>query len=169
LVLLTELNVVHAPGIEDDYQDGLRSMINPGTGKPMPTGQRGTTPLANVCTSGTDIGLASLFSLDIRSGGVCRPTDTSSSGLVLLQLQYNNVFGSAWGLTPSFVYQEDLDGYAPSPLAGYKEGNKRQSLSISGNYQSRTVSLSYTMYDGDELYTREDDKDFVSLSYKQGF
>ena len=167
LVLLTELNVVHAPGIEDDYQDGLGEVMT-ATG-PVASGQRGTTPLANVCTSGTDIGLAALFSLDIRGDYVCRPTDTASSGLVMLQLQYNNVFGTAWGLTPTFVYQEDFDGFAPAPLASFKEGNKRQSLSINANYQSTTLNLSYTQYDGEEVYSREDDKDFVSFSIKQGF
>ena len=164
LVLLTEVNVVHVPGIEGDYKDGLSTNVN---GKP--SGQAGTTPLANACTSGTDIGLASLFSLDIRGNKQCRPTDTSSSGLVMLQLQYNNVFGTAWGLTPTFVYQEDLDGIAPSPLAGFKEGNKRQSFSLGATFQSTTIDLSYTQFDGEEIYSRDDDKDFVSLSFKQGF
>lgn len=164
LVLLTEVNVVHVPGIEGDYKDGLSTI--PGVGA---SGQRGTTPLANACTSGTDIGLAALFSLDIRGNKQCRPTDTSSSGLVMLQLQYNNVFGTAWGLTPTFVYQEDLDGIAPSPLAGFKEGNKRQSFSLGASFQSTTINLSYTQFDGEEIYSRDDDKDFVSLSFKQGF
>jgi hypothetical protein len=165
LVLLTEVNVVHVPGIEGDYKDGLSTL----PGSTLSSGQRGTTPLANACTSGTDIGLAALFSLDIRGNKQCRPTDTSSSGLVMLQLQYNNVFGTAWGLTPTFVYQEDLDGIAPSPLAGFKEGNKRQSFSLGASFQSTTINLSYTQFDGEEIYSRDDDKDFVSLSFKQGF
>jgi hypothetical protein len=168
-ILLTEFNMVNVPRA-GDYKDGLDEFgpeAGPLAGRAA--GVRGNVPLAGGCTSGTDIGLAALFTLDIRQPEVCRPTETASSGLILASLQFNNVFGSAWSLSPTLVYQEDLNGIAVRPVAGFTEGNKRTSLSVSGSYQDTTVQLSYTDFGGDVLYNRNIDKDFVALSVKRGF
>ena len=159
-VLLTELNMVSFDAADEHIALGV-----------VATGTRGDIALANVCTSGTDIGLGSLFSLDARTEGECRATKNSSSGLILAQLQYNNVFGLPMSLKPTFVHQEDLDGRAPRPVAGFVEGNSRTSISVQGELSSKSIAfaLAYTMFDGDVKYNRSVDHDNVSLNVSVGF
>ena len=170
-VLLTEIGYVHMPDADHYRQsndDALAANI---------------PRLANQCTSGSDLPLGGVFSLDPRGplnddgsldntkpATMCRPTE-HSSGLVLFgQLQYNNAFGSAWGLRPTIAYRRGLDGRSPSPAGSFIEDNESLSLSVTADYQSQwTVSLGYTLFDGDELYNRNVDRDFASLSASYAF
>ena len=61
------------------------------------------------------------------------------------QLQYNNAFGTAWGLRPTFAYARGMDGRSPSPAGSFIEDNESMSLALNADYQSEwTDELSYT-------------------------
>ena len=148
-VFLTELGYVNVPNAED-YWTGTR--------------------LANQCTSGSDLPLGSVFALDPRTAAECRPTEESSGIVLFGYLQYNNVFGSAIGLRPTFAYQRGIDGRSPSPAGSFIEDNESLSLSVTAEYQAKwTASLGYTMYDGDVLYNRNVDRDYLSASVSYAF
>ena len=148
-VFLTELGYVNVPNAED-YKTGAR--------------------LANQCTSGSDLPLGAVFALDPRTADACRPTEESSGIVLFGYLQYNNVFGSAIGLRPTFAYQRGIDGRSPSPAGSFIEDNESLSLSVTAEYQAKwTASLGYTMYDGDVLYNRNIDRDYLSASVSYAF
>ena len=148
-VFLTELGYVNVPNAED-YRTGAR--------------------LANQCTSGSDLPLGAVFALDPRTSDACRPTEESSGIVLFGYLQYNNVFGSAIGLRPTFAYQRGIDGRSPSPAGSFIEDNESLSLSVTAEYQAKwTASLGYTMYDGDVLYNRNVDRDYLSASVSYAF
>jgi hypothetical protein len=124
----------------------------------------------NMCTSGSDLGLKSVFSLDPRVAGECRATRSSYGGVLLGRLQYNNVLGTPLSVSPTLVVQHGIEGRSPSPAATWKEGIGRAGLSLDVDYQGKwTGSLGYTDYYGDSKFSRDGDRDFVSLSLKRGF
>jgi hypothetical protein len=125
---------------------------------------------ANICTSGSDLALKGVFSLDPRGASECRATRSSYGGVLLARLQYNNAFGSALSISPTFVVQHGIDGRSPSPAGVWREGIGRAGLSVDIDYQGQwTTSIGYTDYYGDKTYSRNGDMDFVSLSVKRGF
>jgi len=124
--------------------------------------------LANVCTAGTDLPLGAFLALDNRQG--CRPTSLSWGYVLLGQLQYNNAFGTPITLNPTIAWQHDVSGNAPAPLANYREGRKRVSLSLNGSYQSSwRGGISYTNFFGNEKYSKDGDRDFVSVNVSYSF
>jgi hypothetical protein len=152
-ILLTEIGVQMADGIEEKYR----------------TGGSDTRRLASLCTSGSDLPLGGVFSLDPRTEDQCRPTDESSGVVLFGSLQYNNVFGTPWGINPTLIHREGIDGKSPV-AGGFVEGVKTTALSITGNYQANlSVSLGYTQYHGDVLYNANDDRDTTSLTVTYGF
>lgn len=125
---------------------------------------------ANICTSGSDLALKSVFSLDPRGTSECRATRSSYGGVLLARLQYNNAFGSPLTISPTLVVQHGIDGRSPSPAGVWREGIGRAGLSVDIDYQGQwTTSIGYTDYYGDKTYSRNGDQDFVSLSVKRGF
>ena len=131
LVLLTEFAGEYVPDMAK-YRLGDADAAHPTTGKVRETQPAGR--LAGRCTSGSDLGLGGLVGLDDRPDNFCRPTSHATQGLVLVSLQYNNVFGSAWSLSPRFVYREGLMGIGASPGSAI-EGNSVMGLSLNGSVQ----------------------------------
>jgi hypothetical protein len=126
--------------------------------------------LAGRCTSGSDLALRSVFGLDPRGQDECRPTRSAWGYVLFGQLQYNNVFGSAMALKPTIAYTAGAEGRAVAPAAGWVEDQSRLGLSVQAELQGKwSGSLGYTMYDGDVLYNRNIDKDFVSLSVSYAY
>ena len=170
-VFLTELGYVNVPDAEDYTVSNADALTN------------GVPRLANQCTSGSDLPLGGVFGLDPRGPldgnnaldptkptEMCRPTKESSGIVLFGYLQYNNVFGSAIGLRPTFAYQRGIDGRSPSPAGSFIEDNESLSLSVTAEYQAKwTASLGYTMYDGDVLYNRNIDRDYLSASVSYAF
>ncbi len=155
-ILLTEIGYVHMPDADEYKQD------NPNLTR--------TPRLANQCTSGSDLPLGGVFSLDPRTADECRPTKDSYGIVLFGQLQYNNAFGSAWGLRPTLAYRRGMEGRSPSPAGSFIEDNESLNLSVTADYQSEwSVSLGYTAFDGDVLYNRNIDRDFYSLSGSYAF
>ena len=159
-VLLTEFAGVYAPEIEDDFFIEIKTDTEVATG----------SPLANLCRGGSDLPLGSLFSLDvIPDNGACRPT-TSSWGAVLLGgLTYNNVFGTAVSISPTFIVNQGLEGRSPTPAGSWKEDVGSYSMNIGFNYQELTASISYRKNFGPVKYTDQKDMDFVSVNLKTSF
>lgn len=155
-VVLTEFGGVSVPDIETTYAG--------------PKGVDQIARLQGICTAGSDLPLGSLLDLDGVAVNSCRPTENSSGALLLTSLQYNNVFGTPWGLSPTLIVREGLDGYSPTPAGSFREGVGSTSLSVRADYQGYlSVSVSYTDFTGDEKYSKTEDQDFASLSVNYAF
>ena len=150
-ILLTEFGFQVATDIEDTYQaaGGMR--------------------LASKCTTGSDLALGGVFGLDPRTVDDCRPTNESSGMVLMGQLQYNNVFGTAWGLKPTIIYRTGLDGMSPV-AGGFIDGIDQTAFSLSASLQGNlTIDLGYVDYAGEELYNANLDRDTASLTVTYGF
>ena len=155
-IVLTEFGGVSVPDIDETYS--------------APDGKSQIARLQGICTAGSDLPLGSLLDLDAVPVNSCRPTKNSSGGLLLTSLQYNNVFGTPWGLSPTLIIREGLSGYSPTPAGSFREGVGSTSLSLRAEYQGYlSVSLSYTDFTGDEFYSKSEDQDFASLSVNYAF
>ncbi|MGC6534369.1 MAG: DUF1302 domain-containing protein [Parvibaculales bacterium] len=154
-ILLTEIAGVVAPDYEDHGFIGAKDKLR----------------AANVCTSGSDLGLKGLFNLDTRESSECRATSSAWGYVLFGQLQYNNVFGTAWGLKPTVVYSAGAEGMALRPAASWVEDQGRMGLSLTADKGSSGVSatLAYTDYFGDVIYNRDIDRDTLSVSVVYGF
>lgn len=149
-VLVTEVGMMYAPDA-------------PAEGAPNSVARWG-----NVCASGgTDLPLGSALGLASRKG--CRATTVSWGYVLLGQLQYNNVFGTAVTLNPTVAWSHGVSGNSPAPLGNYREGAKSVSLQLNGSYQSWRGGISYTNYFGNEKYQANGDMDFVSLNISYAF
>ena len=128
----------------------------------------GFSRFANVCTSGTDLPLGGFLALSPRSG--CRATQFSYGYVLVGVLQYNNAFGTPITLSPRVSWSHDVKGNSPAPLSNYREGTKSVSLAVDASYQSAwRGGVSYTNIFGNEKYTKDGDKDFVSLNVSYSF
>ena len=122
----------------------------------------------NVCTSGTDLPLGAFVGLSNRAG--CRPTQFSYGYVLVGILQYNNAFGTPITLSPRIAFSHDVKGNSPAPMSNYREGTKSVSLAVDASYQSSwRGGLSYTNIFGNEKYSKDGDKDFVSLNVSYSF
>lgn len=123
----------------------------------------------NVCASGgTDLPLGSALALANRSG--CRPTSVSWGYVLLGQLQYNSVFGTAISLQPTVAWNHGVQGNSPAPLSNYRQGAKSVSLQLNGNYLGNwRGGISYTNFFGNEKYAGNTDMDFVSMNVSYAF
>lgn len=155
-VLLTEVGAMWVPDVPRDVGADGQSQD--------PSFSR----LQNVCTAGTDLPLGSFLALSPRQG--CRPTEFSYGYVLVGQLQYNNAFGTPITLTPSVSWSHDVKGNSPAPLSNYREGRKRVSLAVNGTYQnSWRGGVSYVNNFGNEKYTSDGDRDFVSVNVSYSF
>jgi hypothetical protein len=159
-VLLTEFAGVFAPNIEDDF---FIDIVDE-------SGNAQGAPLANKCRGGSDIPLGSLFALDvIPDDGKCRPTRNSWGAVLLGRLTYNNVFGSAFSVSPTFIVNQGMDGRSPTPAGSWIEDVGSYSMSLGIDYQEVSASLSYRKNFGPVRYTDQKDMDFVSINVKTSF
>jgi len=148
-ILLTEVGAMLAPDAPDEG-DGTVSQWG------------------NVCTSGSDLALGGLLSLDNRSG--CRVTAFSYGYVLVGILQYNNAFGTPITLSPQIAWSHDVKGNSPAPMSNFREGRKRVSLAVNGSYQNTwRGGISYVNNFGNEKYTNTGDQDFVSINLSYSF
>ena len=169
-VLLTEVAGTWAPEIEhrtfatEEMDDG-RTVVTVSDSMGDDTVVRG----ASHCTSGTDLPLGGLFNLDPRAGDLCRPTDFAVGGVLLASLQYNNVLGTAFSVSPTVIVQHGIEGRSPKPAGNWTEDQGSAAFRLNASYQDTTIGLSYTDYYGDVLYNSNIDRDFVAIDLKMGF
>lgn len=173
-ILLTEFQGVIAEDIEE---------MRGNTGGIGALGAaQGITPLSNTCQGGSDLPLNGILSIDDRTvgdasdpndnnpKGFCRPTDSSWGAVLFAQLQYNNVFGTPFALRPTFVYNEGIEGYSPSPLGFWREGVGSMSVRLDASYlDAWQFGLAFTDYHGDKERTRNLDRNTLSLSASYAF
>ena len=163
-VVLTEFAGVSVPDIETTYA----SAIDPATGQL--SGKDQILRLQGICTAGSDLPLGSLLDLDGVAINSCRPTENSSGGLLLTSLQYNNVFGTPWALSPTLIVREGLSGYSPTPAGSFREGVGSTSFRVQADLQGYlSLAVSYTDFTGDEKYSKSEDQDFASISVNYAF
>ncbi|PKQ09781.1 MAG: hypothetical protein CVT73_00940 [Alphaproteobacteria bacterium HGW-Alphaproteobacteria-12] len=147
-ILVTEVGAMYAPDAPNTSGANLR--------------------WGNVCASGgTDLPLGGFLSLADRDG--CRPTSVSWGYVLLGQLQYNSVFGTAVTLNPTVAWSHGVSGNSPSPLSNYREGAKSVSLQLNGSYQRWRGGVSYTNFFGDAKYADNTDRDFMSMNISYAF
>jgi len=158
-VLVTEVGVVYVPDVADSLANGGYNAANP-----APRGAR----LSSVCRAGTQLPLGSLVNLDNADG--CEPDNFSYGYVLVSQLQYNNAFGTAVTLNPKLAWSHNVKGNTPAPLSNYREGSKSVSLALNGTYQNAwRGGVSYTNFMGNERYSTNGDRDFVSVNLSYSF
>ena len=84
-------------------------------------------------------------------------------------LTYNNFNNTKWSFSPSFGFNHDVKGNAPSSLGGFVEGRMSASASAAFTSGGMTTSVSYQMELGDELNNSSVDKDYVSANFSYAF
>lgn len=114
-----------------------------------------------------------------ETGGNSRSPTTTTSGFVTknswgyrlaLAPSYNNVFGSAWNMTPSLAFNHDVSGVSPGPGGNFVKGRKQATVGVSFDYMSRwQAGLSYTNFFGGGINNLLRDRDFVSASLSYSF
>ena len=169
-ILLTEFAGVYAEDIEDESEYGSYHQMNANS---TPTDLALLTatgvPLASKCTAGSDLPLGSLFALDPREFGECRPTASSWGAVALGRLVYNNFMGTPFNISPTIVYRAGIEGYSPTPAGSWVEDAGSASFSIGVDYQEWAGSLSYTNNFGPQQYTKNKDMDYMSVSVSRAF
>ncbi|MBX3489645.1 DUF1302 family protein [Parvibaculum sp.] len=160
-ILVTEVGAMYAPDAPKAYAETFTNA----NGQVYDV----TTRWQNVCASGgTDLPLGGFLSLASRQG--CRATSVSWGYVLLGQLQYNNVFGTAISLQPTIAWNHGVSGNSPAPLGNYRQGAKAVSLALNGNYLGNwRGGISYTNYMGNEKYVNNNDMDFVSANISYAF
>ena len=163
-VLLTEFGFVYMDDM-DKYRKADNDVLKK-AGETRPYGR-----LAGACTSGSDLGLGSLVGLDERPDNLCRPTSASSGGLLLGQLTYNNVAGTAVSLTPRVIYSRGIHGISPRPIGSFTQGVGTLGLALGFEYQDWAGSIGYTDYQDihEGLYSNQIDRDTLSVSVSRSF
>jgi hypothetical protein len=118
------------------------------------------------------------YALSIQSNGLfgddyCEtsagPDKDSLAYKIRGSLTYNNINNSAWTFSPSFGFNHDLIGNAPSSLGGFVEDRMSTSATASFSNGGVTTSITYQMEMGDELVNSSTDKDYVSANFSYAF
>ncbi len=84
-------------------------------------------------------------------------------------LTYNNFNNSAWSFSPSFGFNHDISGNAPSSLGGFVEDRMSASATATFTSGGMSTSVSYQMEMGDELVNSNTDKDYISANFSYAF
>jgi hypothetical protein len=154
-ILLTEFQGLNVDGAED---------------RATPATTLNKVPLSNVCTSGSDLALNSVLNIDARAPKTCRPTDDSMGMVLLARATWNNVLGTPVSLSPTVVARRGLDGYSPSPLGSWKEGVGSVAYSVGFDYLGQlSGSVNYVTYQGQSLYTKNADREHLSVNLSYAF
>jgi hypothetical protein len=113
------------------------------------------------------------------TGGSSRNPVTLSDGFatsfswgyrLVLAPTYNNVFGSAWNLTPRFAFNHDVNGVSPGPGGNFIAGRKQATAGFVFDYQAQwRLDFSYTNFFGAGINDLLGDRDFVSASISYSF
>lgn len=84
---------------------------------------------------------------------------------------YNNVFGTAWTLTPTIQWAHDVNGVSAGPVGpGFVEGKKTVSVGVTANLQNTwRANIQYTNSFGNKYRNFVSDKDFVTMTVSYAF
>lgn len=88
---------------------------------------------------------------------------------MLFSLNYNDVF-AGWNATPRIVFQHDVKGTTPSPIANFIEDRKSVGISVAFDYQSVwRVNTAYNIFTGGGTANLLSDRDFASINVSYSF
>ena len=83
---------------------------------------------------------------------------------------YNNVFGSAWNMTPRFAFNHDVNGVSPGPGGNFIAGRKQATVGVAFDYQAQwRLDFAYTNFFGAGINNLLGDRDFISASISYSF
>ncbi|MGY6555530.1 MAG: DUF1302 domain-containing protein [Wenzhouxiangella sp.] len=89
---------------------------------------------------------------------------------LVLAPTYNNVFGSAWNMTPRFAFNHDVNGVSPGPGGNFIAGRKQATVGLQFDYQAQwRLDFAYTNFFGAGINNLLGDRDFVSASVSYSF
>ena len=98
------------------------------------------------------------------------PTAFSWGYRLAARADYNNVFGTAFTLSPRIAFNQDVNGTTPGPGGNFVEDRKSITLGAEANYLNRwSLDLSYTNYFGGGQFNLISDRDFVAFVAKYSF
>lgn len=113
--------------------------------------------------------------LPVGAGNKCSDaqyaTSFSSGYRLILPVQYNNAFNTAWTVTPSIQWAQDLTGYSAGPTGpGFIKGRKTITLGVAGSLQNTlNVSVNWTSSFGNKFQNLMYDKDFAQFNISYAF
>ncbi len=98
------------------------------------------------------------------------PTRFSWGYRLAARADYNNVFGSAFNMSPRVAFNHDVNGITPGPGGNFLEGRKSVTVGVEANYLSQWVAdVSYTEFRGAGGLNQIHDRDFASFTIKYSF
>ena len=101
--------------------------------------------------------------------GNAGPDSTAVAYKIRGGLTYNNWNNSPWTFSPSFGFNHDLSGNAPTSMGGFVEDRMSASFSAGFNNGNTDVNLSYVTQMGDAKVNSSTDKDYISASVAYTF
>ena len=139
----------------------------------------GTSRSGNPARAGRGAGIASgpdnCRSVNFTTGASidfeCEGVETNSIGedfsagyRLLLRADYNDAI-QGWNAQPRMVFQHDVTGTTPVPIANFIEGRKSLGLGVKFDYQKQwQVDFAANLYSGAGTANGLIDRDFVSVS-----
>ena len=84
-------------------------------------------------------------------------------------LTYSNFQNSPWTFSPSFGFDHDFLGNAPSSMGGWVEDAMKASLTAGFSRNDLEVKLGYQMQMGDPKVNSSTDKDIVTASFSYAY
>ena len=98
------------------------------------------------------------------------PTQFSWGYRLAARADYNNVFGSAFNLSPRIAFNHDVNGITPGPGGNFLEDRKSLTVGMEGIYLNQwSADLSYTAFYGADDFNLIGDRDFLSFTVKYSF
>ncbi|HAH08994.1 MAG TPA: hypothetical protein DCL54_13535 [Alphaproteobacteria bacterium] len=156
-VLVTEVGIVHVPGVKDTYIDDRAANL-------------AGTQYQNTGCQGSDLPLGGFLGLRDASSRQCRPTDTSAGYVLLARASYNNAFNTGYVLSPTVVFSHDFYGTTPAPYSNYLQDRMSASVSLNATLNNNfRLDLGYTNFWGGHINNKSTDRDFVSFSASYSF
>ncbi|MBB5014416.1 DUF1302 domain-containing protein [Rehaibacterium terrae] len=117
---------------------------------------------------GPDISTGDLRNPFTQRGGF--PTSFSWGYRLAMRADYNNVFGTAFNLSPRLAFNHDVNGITPGPGGNFLEGRKSYTLGVEALYLNKLAfDLSYTVFSGGKPFNQIHDRDFASFSVRYSF
>lgn len=117
---------------------------------------------------GPDISTGDLRNPFTLTGGF--PTQFSWGYRLAARADYNNVFGTAFNLSPRIAFNHDVNGITPGPGGNFLEGRKSYTLGMEALYLNKLAfDLSYTVFSGGKPFNQIHDRDFASFSVRYSF
>jgi len=98
------------------------------------------------------------------------PTSYSWGYRVAARADYNNVFNSAFNMSPRVAFNHDVNGITPGPGGNFIEDRRSLTLGVETTYLNQwAADLSYTRFMGAGNLNLITDRDFVSFTVKYSF